>query len=90
MFGRTPSLTAAHLYSTDAINPTKEEPTSDFVRKNLDLYRKAFAIARSNLRQSILTQSRAYLQKARSFSIGDLGNPYELDYPYISIDMLNM
>ena len=65
-------MTASQLYSSNVTDPDAEEPTTEFVKKNLALYQQAYSEARRNLRSSILTQQRTYNKKGHSYVPGEL------------------
>ena len=73
LFGRVPSATAEQVHLDAAVERQEDgEEVHQFVRSQLDNYRKIFDQVRKNLRQSVIRHQRLYRKNVQPFAVGDL------------------
>ena len=73
LFGRDPSATLEQVHLDAATEGHEEDKeVHQFVRSQLDNYRKIFETARKNLRQSVIKHQRLYRKNVQPFEVGDL------------------
>ena len=73
LFGRDPSASLEQVHLDAATEGHEEDKeVHQFVRSQLDNYRKIFETARKNLRQSVIKHQRLYRKNVQPFEVGDL------------------
>ena len=73
LFGRDPSATLEQVHLDAAIEGHEGgAPVHQFVRSQLENYRKIFETARKNQRQSVIRHQRLYRKNVKPFEVGDL------------------
>lgn len=73
IFGRHPKIGTGQIFLNSVYDEEDTKPdTNQFVRSQMEMYRKIFAEARKNLRGSILKHQELYNKKVTTFEVGDL------------------